>query len=755
MRITLHPQQRGKKLEDLFGLFFEDLNHAADGGLYAELLRNRDFEFAPVDRGDYTPLTGWAAIGNARLTVDDQHPPFPANPHYAVIHGEAGWGLCNLGYGEGIPVRQGARYRLTLWARSEEGTGLRARLCGAEATFALTGAWARYEAELIPPREDFTARLLLNLEGRGSFMLAIASLMPEDSLPGQARMLRRDIAQALAEMKPRFLRFPGGCLTHDGQLDPDARDGIYNWKRTLGPVENRPGRRNNWGYHQSMGLGFYEYFLFCEDMGCEPLPVVNGGLDPHHLRFASGEQLKQYIQDAVDLIEFAKGEADTAWGRVRAEMGHPAPFRLKYLAVGNEEIYEQFHENMALFARAIREKDPEIRIIGSAGPVVHGAPYDMGWDYARRQGLDLVDEHYYQAPEWFLANWDHYADYPGEGPKVFLGEYASWGNTMENALAEAAYMTGLQNAPAVGMACYAPMLCHRHYVNWQPDMLWFDTHRLVKTPNYHVQSMFMRHQGDVSIGVEATDNAPGERLSRPIAGRLAILADETGVRLTGMRVVTPQGTREIPDAQLGSRDVLELGEHAGDFRLELTMERVSGRKGVLIRFGQLDEQNYYQWTVGGWQNSDSGIECRVHGRGSCLTQSNLYLEDGHAYRLTLELRGEEMITHVDGREWNRIAERPLRLKPLYLAASVEDATGDVILKAVNVQSAPVAAEMDLPCEDYDAEILCAPPAAANTWEAPQTVTPVCVHGQAEDLRRYTFPGHSVTVLRLHPKQEEI
>lgn len=754
MRITFRQETAGKRLEDMFGLFFEDLNHAADGGLYAEMLRNRDFEFSAVDRADYTALTAWATVGNAQVDIRTDAPLFPENPHYAVVWGEAGYGLCNLGYGEGIPAEAGKRYRLVLWARSEKGAALRVRLCDGAAAFALSPKWSRYETELTVSMTDMSARLLFTLADRGSFELAFASLMPVDSWTGQANMLRRDIAQALTEMKPRFLRFPGGCLTHDGQLDPDARDGIYHWKRTLGPVERRPGRRNNWGYHQSMGLGFYEYFLFCEDMGCEPVPVVNGGLDPHHLRFAEGDLLKQYIQDAVDLIEFAKGDEQTTWGKVRAEMGHPAPFHLKYLAVGNEEIHTQFHENMALFAQAIREKDPEIQLIGSAGPVAHGAPYDMGWAYARRQGLALVDEHYYQAPEWFLSNWDHYADYPSEGPRVFLGEYASWGNTMENALAEAAYMVGLQNAPGVAMACYAPMLCHRYYINWQPDMLWFDTHRLVKTPNYYVQSMFMRHQGDMTVDVDVTDNALGEPLSRPIVGKLAIVADDTGVRLSGMRILSSDGVREIPDTQLGETDVLALGELQGDFRLELTLERVSGRKGVLIRFGQVDEANYYQWTVGGWQNSDSGIEARIRGRNSCLTQSNLYLQDGHVYRLALELRKQEMITYVDGQEVNHVTEKSLRLKPLYLAASMENATGDVILKAVNVQPAPVSAEILLSCADYHTEVLCAPPEATNSFENPDAVHPVYAHGVAENLHGYVFPGYSVTVMRLHTRNRQ-
>lgn len=748
MRITLRPEAKGRPLGDIFGLFFEDLNHAADGGLYAELIRNRDFEFDSIDRPGYHALTAWAIIGNAALSVEAGG-PFPRNPHYAVVKADASAGLCNLGYGEGIPVEAGKTYRLVMWARAEQEIPVCVKLCGAKEDIRLGTEWTRYEVLITPVQTDYAARLCIIAQERGCFHLAYVSLMPVDTWRGRDNDLRKDIAQALANMKPRFLRFPGGCLTHDGKLDPDARNGIYNWKRTVGPVENRPARRNNWIYHQTMGLGFYEYFLFCEDMGCEPLPVVNGGLDPHHLRFAEGEVLEQYIQDAVDLIDFAKGGVDTEWGRVRTEMGHPEPFRLKYLAVGNEEIHERFHQNMELFAKAIRAKDPTIKLIGSASPVVHGKPYDMGWDYARRQHLELVDEHYYQAPEWFLANWDHYADYPAEGPKVFLGEYASWGNTMENALAEAAYMTGLQNAPAVGLACYAPMLCHVNYVNWKPDMLWFDNHRIMKTPNYHVQSMFMRHQGDYSIPVEAEGNEPGPVLSRNIAGKLFIRADDTGVTLTNIRLTTADGVTVLPDAVLAGGEDLPIADLQGDFRLEVTLERTSGRKGVFIRFGQLDEENYHQWTVGGWQNSDSGIDTRIHGRGSCLTQSNLQLQDKHAYRLVLELKGREIITYVDNEKLNHIVDRPLQLKPLYLAASKEESTGDVILKAVNVQGKAVTAEIDLPCKTCTAEVLCAAPEAVNSLDAPHQVEPVVAETEAGNGLAHTFLPHSVTVLRFH------
>ena len=750
MHIRLQPEKKTKKLDNLFGLFFEDLNHAADGGLYAEMIRNRDFEFDPADRPGYTPLTGWCTVGYADVTVESKDPPFPNNPHYAVVSARPGDSLCALGYGEGIPARKGKACRLVIWGRSRCSMPLRVRLCGAEAAITLTDSWARYEAELIPQYSDDHARLFITALVRGEFQLAWVSLMPADTWQGQANMMRRDIAQALHDMKPRFLRFPGGCLTHDGELDPDARDGIYNWKRTLGPVENRPARRNNWGYHQTMGLGFYEYFLLCEDLDCEPLPVVNGGLDPHHLRFAEGELLQQYVQDAVDLIEFAKGSPDTKWGRVRAEMGHPAPFRLRYLAVGNEEIHERFHQHMALFARALREKDPTVELIGSAGPFCHGGPYDMGWRYAREQKLEYVDEHYYLAPEWFLANADHYADYPADGPKVFLGEYATWGNMMENALAEAAYMTGLQNAPAVALACYAPMLCHVHYINWKPDMLWFDNARLMKTPNYHVQSMFMRHQGDHAIGMEVSGNHPGPSLSRPITGAISLQADDTVLRLSGIRLTADGKTVSLPDCAISGKDALQLGRHNGDFRLEMTLERVSGRKGALIYFGRQDDGNFYQWTVGGWQNSDSAIESTVRGRNTCLTQSNLSLEDGHAYRLTLEVQGRLITAHVDGTEWNRVEEQPLRLRPLYLAASTEDGTGDIILKAVNVQAEPVTAQLEISCSGYDTEVLCAPPDAVNSLDDPDNVAPVMhSYGGGSEIT-HTFPCYSVTVMRFHP-----
>ena len=748
MKITIDQNKQYKELGDLYGLFLEDLNHAADGGLYAELLCNRDFEFDEVDRAGYNALTAWQPIGNADISVDTADAPFKNNPHYAVVRAGKSMGICNLGYGDGIPAEAGKMYRFAIWARANDEMDLRVKLCGASKDIHVNTEWARYECELTPNATYDGARLSITALNAGTFYIAFTSLMPSDTWKGRKNGMRRDIVQAFYDMKPRFLRFPGGCLTHDGDLNPDARNGIYNWKRTVGMVENRPARRNNWGYHQSMGLGFYEYFLLCEDLNCEPLPVLNGGLDPHHLRFAEGELLNQYIQDAVDLIEFAKGGTDTKWGSVRAEMGHPAPFRLNYMAVGNEEIHERFHKNMELFEKAIRAKDPTIKLIGSASPVVAGKPYDMGWDYARKLKLDLVDEHYYQAPEWFIANWDHYADYPADGPKVFLGEYAAKSNKMRSALAEAAYMVGCERAPAVGLACYAPLLCNINYVNWHPDMLWYDNTRLMKTPNYHVQSMFMRNQGDFELPISATENEPGAPIAVNKAGKVSIQADDTDVRISSVTLTANGKTVTAPDTALSGREELNVADVQGDFHLEFDMQRMAGKKGILIHFNHVSQDDNYMWTAGGWQNSDCAIDRMIAGNGACLDQCNLYVKDDHKYHMVLDVKGMRITTYIDGEEMNRVNERELQIKPLYLSSSIDKTTGDIILKAVNVKATPVEAEIDVNCHSCKIETLCAAPDSENSLEAPDTVAPKVTEKEADGALKITFPGYSVCVVRM-------
>lgn len=608
MILTVHTKHETEKLGDLYGLFFEDINHAADGGLYAELVQNRSFEFCGVDNAAYHGLTAWEKIennGRAALTIQEGGTVSERNPHYLEMDVvEPGWdvGVWNLGFNGGIPLKKGADYRFSCYARSRDAgvTHIKVSLRSAdgtiyqEKTLPVESRWTKYEEDFTAPTDDWTGRLAITVTGKGRVHLDFVSLFPADTYKGRRNGLRRDLAEALEAMRPKFLRFPGGCLVHDGSLCAEDRDSQYRWKNTIGPLEDRPARRNNWGYNQTLGLGYYEYFLLCEDLGAKPLPVLPGGYNPHSGQAAEGEALEEFIQDALDLIEFAKGAPDTPWGAKRAEMGHPEPFGLEYLAIGNEEVGQAFFDRYPLFYNAIKAKHPEIRVIGSSGPFAGGPEYDRGWRSARQDGAELVDEHYYQSPEWFIANHHRYDDFP-EGPKVFVGEYASKGNTWFNALAEATYMIGLErNARAVGLACYAPLFCNLDYVNWQPDMIWFDNHQIMRTPNYYVQKLFMEHQGDALLAQEwKATGAPVKLYPFPdsLTGEIILSGHESTVEFFDLSV-TNLDTGEIREwepVRCGSEEQ-PLGRIPWkNYALRLKAKEVDGWKGFRIWFACQDE----------------------------------------------------------------------------------------------------------------------------------------------------------------------
>jgi alpha-L-arabinofuranosidase len=772
-------------LNDLFGIFFEDLNHAADGGLYAELVQNRSFEFDPIDHPSYHALMAWEKLergGQAELTVESAAPLNARNPHYAVLElkepGEAG--LMNTGFNSGIPVRQGEKYRFSFYARRDGGLGEKVTVSlestageiYARAQLAIGAAgWEKYETVLEAVETDFSGRLVILAEGRGRLYLDMVSLFPVNTYLGRENGLRADIAGLLADMKPRFMRFPGGCLVHDGSLNAEDRNSMYRWKNTLGDLAQRPARRNNWRYNQTLGLGYYEYFLFCEDIGAKPLPVLPAGYNPHHQAAVPLDELGPWIDDALDLIEFANGAADTEWGAVRASLGHPEPFGLEYLAIGNEEVGEPFFERYAYFHRAIRERYPEIQIINSSGPFAAGSEYDRGWKSARENGSDLVDEHYYQSPEWFLANMDRYDNFKADEPKVFLGEYATWGNTYYNALVEAAFMTRLErNAHAVGLACYAPMLCNVDYVNWKPDMIWFNNHQAFGTANYYVQKLFMNHQGDELLQVEAAglgQSIKPEETS--LTGGLALVADQSDVAFESISLTNDETGEvldlghitgrlsDLPEAKAeGIAAMVELGETDWSaYTLRLKCRKLAGRRGFVIRFGRTDADNFLYWEVGGWQNQDSIIGSRVNGRGSCLAQNIFTLELDQDYELVLEVRGRKIRSFINGQPDHQTEDRLPSVEPLYFTASREFGTGDVIVKAVNVQGQALNARVVL-------EGLGVTPAAARVYELvgyaltdensfaePERIVP---KERSFDIQAdrfdYEFPGHSVTVFRI-------
>jgi alpha-L-arabinofuranosidase len=776
--LTVLTKEKGPTLGDLYGIFFEDLNHAADGGLYAELVQNRSFEFDPIDNKNYHSLTAWEKVergdGKAEIYVEESNPLNERNTHYLVIDvfepGE-GVGIMNLGYNIGIPLRQGENYKFSCYARRDLNFGkpIKITLESREGTIYSEASisvnsdqWTKYEVTLTANSTDYSGRLVITTKGQGKLYLDMVSLFPEITFKNRQNGLREDIAQLIADMKPKFMRFPGGCLIHDGSLDPDARDSMYRWKNTIGDIEQRPARRSNWNYNQTLGLGYYEYFQFCEDIGAKPLPVLPGGYDPHHKRVVPIDGLQPWIDDALDLIEFATGDTSTKWGKIRAELGHPEPFGLEYIGIGNEEVGDPFFERYPYFHKAIKEKYPNIKVINSSGPFAAGSEYDRGWNSAKENKSDLVDEHYYQTPEWFLANYHRYDEFKADEPKVFLGEYASWGNTYYNALVEAAYMTGLEkNAHAVGLACYAPMLCNVDYVNWKPDMIWFNNHQVYGTANYYVQKLFMNHQGDNLLKVEASRLGQPKKLKDgAITGKISMVGDQVDGSFYDIKLVNNDTGEEKTFSEINvesNSEAVHITETEWtNYTLSLKGKRTSGNKGFHLYFGEKDDANRFRWEIGGWQNQDSLVAAFVNKRASCLTQSIFNVETDREYNFKLKVRGRCIRTYIDGELINDTEDKLPVIEPLYYSASTEAATGDVIVKVINVQEEVVSSKLVL--EGIDAETVTGSiyemsgfnPDDENSFEAPELISPkqkdFSVNG---NVFEYEFPKQSITVFRFY------
>lgn len=502
----------------MYGLFFEDINYAADGGLYAELVKNRSFEFPQH-------FMGWKTFGKVSLKDDG---PFERNPHYVRLayagHPHKQTGLDNEGF-FGIGIKKGAEYRFSVWARVAEGetpAKIRVELADTKSmneqqAFVAADVtvdskeWKKYQVILKPEVTNPKAILRIFLASRQTVDLEHISLFPVDTWQGHENGLRKDLVQALADIKPGVFRFPGGCIVEG--TDIASR---YDWKKSVGMVENRPLNENRWqytfphrffpDYYQSYGLGFYEFFQLSEEIGAEPLPVLSCGLacqfqNPNMDAHVPLCDLESYIQDALDLIEFANGAVDTPWGKIRADMGHPAPFNLKLIGIGNEQWGKEYPEHLEPFVKAIRKKYPDIKIVGSSGPDSEGEQFDYLWPEMKSLKADLVDEHFYRPEAWFLSQGARYDNYDRKGPKVFAGEYACHGkgkkwNHFHASLLEAAFMTGLErNADIVRMATYAPLFAHVEGWQWRPDMIWFDNLNSVCTVSYYVQQLFATHKG--------------------------------------------------------------------------------------------------------------------------------------------------------------------------------------------------------------------------------------------------------------------
>lgn len=528
VRLTVETDRPGAKINPrMWGVFFEDINFAADGGLCAELVKNRSFEFPE-------PLMGWKEVKSedavGSLELQDLEPISVVQPRYLRIKAESpgdGFGVENEGF-RGMGIRADATYDFSVTARLVEGEPVLRivlisyddRELASTRLGGLASGWKQYTARLRASSTSSRAYLRVLVEKRGTVDLDLVSLCPVETWKHRPNGLRADLVQMLADLKPGFIRFPGGCIVEGRDLT-----NRYQWKNTIGdPAERRP-IMNRWNaefkdraapdYFQSFGLGFFEYFQLCEDLEAEPVPIVNCGMACQYNsgQLAPLEELDSYLHDALDLIEFANSPATGFWGAKRAALGHPAPFNLKFLGIGNEQWGPPYVERFAQFAQALKTRHPEIQLIAAAGPDPAGERFDFLWSKLRELKADFVDEHFYQPPEWFLGNVQRYDRYSRTGPKVFAGGYAAHvpdrANNLQSALAEAAMMTGFErNADVVRLASYAPLMAHVEAWQWRPDLIWFDNLRVLATPNYYVQQLFSRNRGDVVLPISVKDLAP-------------------------------------------------------------------------------------------------------------------------------------------------------------------------------------------------------------------------------------------------------
>lgn len=553
----------------MWGIFFEDINFAADGGLYAELVKNSSFEF-PM------PMMGWREVkqqASGKILIINQANENIVNPRYAHITADAGtgsYGLSNEGF-RGLGVHKGEQYNFSVWAKETSGDlKMKIELVnfkGDKISSAIidnfSDGWKKHTVSFTTADTAQKGRLNILFEGKGTIDIDRVSLFPQKTWKNRPNGLRNDLVQLLADLKPGFIRFPGGCIVEGRDLS-----NRYQWKNTVGAFEERKLLMNRWNvefpgraapdYYQTFGLGFYEYFLLSEDFGAAPLPIINCGMA---CQFNSGEvvsinELDPFVQDALDLIEFANGGVTTKWGKLRAEMGHPSPFNLKLLGVGNEQWDEQYIDRYKVFEKILQQKHPEIKLVAAAGPSPDGPRFDFAWKEFRKLNPDFIDEHYYQNPGWFFKNAGRYDNYNRKDPKVFAGEYAAHSkeepqaesrNTWLSALAEAAFMTGLErNADVVQMSSYAPLLAHVDAWQWRPDLIWFNNLTSVATPNYYVQKLFSVNKG--------THSVPALHNGQALAGKDSLYAS----------AVTDQTTKQLIIKLVNAGDKQENF----DFKLE-------------------------------------------------------------------------------------------------------------------------------------------------------------------------------------------
>ncbi len=677
---------------DLWGLFIEDLNDALDGGLNAELIRNGDFEFNEADRDGWNALTGWEVVGEVEVRRAD--PVHGNNAHHLRAVGPAV--LVNEGW-DPIRVAAGERLRLACFARAQgEAARIEAEIGDGLARAGFTvapGDWQRVEVDLAAAADGRGALRLAAPEGT-VVDLDCVSLRPLGA-DGQPLTFRQDLLAALQELRPSFIRFPGGCLAHGLGLE-----NMYHWKRTIGPRHEREQIRNLWGYHQSRQIGYLEYFELCLATGATPIPIVAAGVccqnTPGGGKPIPEPDMAEYLQDVLDLVEFANGGTDTAWGAKRAALGHPEPFGLRYLGIGNEdEITDAFRDRYARIEDAVRAAHPEVMVIGTTGPQPFGPDYEAGWAYARERGTPMVDEHGYQVPRWFHQNIDRYEAYDPAGAKVYIGEYAARSSTVRSALAEAAYMIGLERRPeVVRLASYAPLLARVGHTQWVPDLIYFNGDEVLPSASYHVQRMFGAERGERVHAVEL-EGVQGEPVGLPDAGTVMLRSDHATVAFTGLVL----DGNPLPDAVTasGGEGVLLGGIDPRDAELEFSAVRRDGEEGFTVRLGPEAPQSFLEVHIGGWQNKSTTVTRSDDGIGECDHGPIPWpgVRTGEPVRMRIRLEGPRVRVWVDG-ELRHDYEQDLRPEQRVVAGALSREGGEYVVRVVNATAAARTAEVVLP-----------------------------------------------------------
>ena len=797
--LTIQADKPGPRINPaMWGIFFEDINLGADGGLYAELVKNRSFEFPE-------PMMGWFKVSPTMATgeaiVAEHESRNGANRRYLRLRSEgtAPFGVSNEGF-RGIGFRKGDAYDFSTDLRIEAGSpSVTVELVGADGATLASGRleggsseWKHVELALLPNDTDPKGRLNVILDGPGAIDLDMVSLFPRKTWKERRGGLRADMVQALADLHPGFLRFPGGCIVEGARLAVR-----YQWQKTLGPIADRELLVNRWNhefkhrptpdYYQSFGLGFLEYFELAEDLGAEPLPILNCGMA---CQFNSGElvpldQLSPYIQEALNLIEFANGPVTTTWGARRAALGHPEPFHMKMLGVGNEQWGPQYIERYAAFHRALKEKHPEIQLVSAAGPSPQDERFHYLWPELKKLGADIVDEHSYANPIWFLSHSTRFDGYDRRGPKVFFGEYAAQSdyitspknrNNLETALAEAAFMTGIErNADVVRMASYAPLFAHVDGWQWTPDLIWVDNLRVLRTPNYYVQQLFSRNRGDVVLPVSS--DSPVREL--PPAGRIGLGTRRSSAEFKDVRVTRGKetllssrfaagtagwsggetwsvvgGAYRQPDA--GASRSVQAGDAAWrDYTLTVKARKLGGAEGLVVTVYDDGGGAVAEWILGGQGNTRHAIETQYAQQRQLVAQTPGSIETGRWYDVKVVLRGRHMDCFLDGKLVQSAEVLPRQMQQIYASATRDEKAGEIILKVVNPgpEPADVAIRLDgvtRVSSTAQATVLTGEQGdAVNSFEEPANVAPATetVSGVGP-IFEHRFPARSLTVLSI-------